>query len=173
MRTYSDVAAKAETVVKQNYTRSVYAASISRQSAFMSLLKLENTLRLLKTRHGMQAEGRNQAGSGGTLEEGTHSREDCENDETDCTDTASNGKQVAEDALRNYIEDVIRKFRDMKLDVDDMERNVAVLDHFGIVNDAVSLASSDVYTFYVRKDQERMKRKEVENMVRSSMPFDR
>lgn len=51
VRSYSDCVQNSEAAVKQNYTRSLYAATITRQIAMMCLHTLGGTLRLLKTMH--------------------------------------------------------------------------------------------------------------------------
>lgn len=133
VRNYSDFVQQTECNIKEQYTRSIYAASVTRQIAMMTFRTFEGTLKLLQTMQTMHFSRADHGGSGSR-------------------DAEVALQAAVEKGFETEIDTVLNKVRGLELDNDNMEHSVTVLNQVGLFNDAVSIAASDVQAFYVQKD---------------------
>lgn len=157
VQSYADVAKSTETEIKHQYTRTIYAASISRQIAFSSLKAMEGTLNMLHAVHSLSQRSQEKVSSTAMVD----------NEVPDSSDKTSAEK------LEGDIATALESVRALQLDVHNLERTVRVLDQISMLNETVTAACTDPAAFTQGVESLEYKRKQIELLVRQAMPFDR
>lgn len=137
---------KTEEETRQQYTRTIYAATICIQINFTALKTLEGTLNLLHAVHAVSNKGNRKDGTDGTTDEGI-----------------SDGKY----RIGVEISWLVEVVRNLQLDLDHLDRTVQVLEEVSVLNEAVSVTTTECNAFEEGSERIAMKLKQLEAVATS------
>lgn len=144
---FVEVVKNAEALSRQHYSRSLYAASVSREMNKNALQTLASTLELLQT----MVKFMKKCGE-----------DDMSDDKPSDSDECS---------IQGRIMDAIESVRTLQADSDDMSRVVQILDQVSLLDNSLKVLNGDMNGMCVGDDERAARRKQIEKAVRRSMPF--
>lgn len=146
---FVEVVKHAEATSRQHYSRSLYAASVSREMNKSVLQTLRTTLQLVQSMYNLL----------------TKISED------EMTDERPSETMTSSMETRLY--DAMATVQTLQADCDDMARVVQVLDQVSLLDDSIRVLNGDMKGFCVGDEERAAKRQEIEKAVRRAMPFDK
>lgn len=158
VQSYVDVAKETEIAIRQKYTRTIYAASISRQVAFSSLKTMEATLNTLHAVHRLSQRTATDISTA---------------DMVDNDRPSEPSAKPSVDSMEGDIARLLESVRSLQLDIHNLDRTIQVLDQVSLLDDSVSAACTDPAAFKEGVETTEYKRKQIDLLVRQAMPFDR